>query len=364
MSSYILKTIIISASATLFLVTPYTYAENITGIENNKWLPNGTPSLSSNMSPLLQNSTDSSTENSHSSHTNGNGSLSFNPIFMNTSQGDIDISRFDKENTFLPGTWNVEIYVNSQFMARTPVTFKDMENGQVSPCLTKDIIDLIGFKNDKITPLLKSALELHECIALTDFVPSTEVNYDHSVQRLTINTPQALVGYKPRGYVNPSLWERGINALLVSYNANYFMSRSNGTNYKSAFVGVNSNLNLGTWSFHHTGNYSWNEQNGHDYTSTYNYLQRIITTIKGVVQVGDVLTTGQLFDSQPLRGIQLFSDEKMLPDSQRGFAPTIRGVAKSNARVIIRQDGQVIHEIAVPPGPFEINDLYPSGYGG
>ncbi|WP_109392140.1 FimD/PapC N-terminal domain-containing protein [Proteus cibi] len=256
MSSYILKTIIISASATLFLVTPYTYAENITGIENNKWLPNGTPSLSSNMSPLLQNSTDSSTENSHSSHTNGNGSLSFNPIFMNTSQGDIDISRFDKENTFLPGTWNVEIYVNSQFMARTPVTFKDMENGQVSPCLTKDIIDLIGFKNDKITPLLKSALELHECIALTDFVPSTEVNYDHSVQRLTINTPQALVGYKPRGYVNPSLWERGINALLVSYNANYFMSRSNGTNYKSAFVGVNSNLNLGTWSFHHTGNYS------------------------------------------------------------------------------------------------------------
>lgn len=364
MSSYILKTIIISASAAFFLIAPYTYAENITEIENNKWLPNGTPVLSTNTSPLLQNNTASSTENNEPSHTNGINSLSFNPIFMNTSQGEIDISRFDKENTFLPGTWNVEIYVNSQFMTRTTVTFKDMENGQVSPCLTKDIIGLIGFKSDKITPLLKSALELHECIALTDFVPSTDVNYDHSVQRLTINTPQALVGYKPRGYVSPSLWERGINALLVSYNANYFMSRNNGTNYKSAFVGVNSNLNLGTWSFHHTGNYSWNEQNGHDYTSTYNYLQRIITTIKGVVQVGDVLTTGQLFDSQPLRGIQLFSDEKMLPDSQRGFAPTIRGVAKSNARVIIRQDGRVIHEITVPPGPFEIDDLYPSGYGG
>ncbi|WP_193016020.1 fimbria/pilus outer membrane usher protein [Proteus sp. FME41] len=362
MSSYILKTIIISAGVT-FLVAPYTYAENIT-VTDNKWLSNGNSSLSTNTSSLLPN-TSSVPSNGNNAPSNGNGSTSFNPIFMNTTQGgDIDISRFDKADAILPGTWNVEIYVNNHFVALEPITFKEMANREVEACLTKDIIGLVGLKDEKTPPLLKSALELYECVEFSKFVPSSDIKYDHSIQRLNINVPQALVGYKPRGYVSPSLWERGINAILVSYNANYFMSRNNGTEYKSAFSGITGTVNLGTWSYHHTGNYSWNEQTGHDYTSTYNYLERIITTIQGVVQIGDVLTTGQLFDSQPLRGIQLFSDDKMLPDSQRGFAPTIRGVARTNARVIIRQDGRVIHEAVVPPGAFEIDDLYPSGYGG
>lgn len=37
----------------------------------------------------------------------------------------------------------------------------------------------------------------------------------------------------------------------------------------------------------------------------------------------------------------------MLPDSQRGFAPTIRGVAHSNARVSVRQHGYTIYETYV-----------------
>lgn len=356
MSSYILKTIIISAGVT-FLVAPYTYAENITVTENNKWLSNGNSSLSATLS---QNDNDLPP----APISNGNNSTSFNPIFMNTAQGDIDISRFDKADAILPGIWNVELYVNKHFVGLESITFREMANREVEACLTKDIIDLVGLKDEKTPPLLKSALELHECIELAKFIPSSSVKYDHSIQRLNIDVPQILVGYKPRGYVSPSLWDRGINALLLGYNGNYFMSRNNGKEYKSAFAGITGTLNLGAWSYHHTGNYSWNEQTGHDYTSTYNYLQRIITTIQGVVQVGDMLTKGQLFDSQPLRGIQLFSDDKMLPDSQRGFAPTIRGVAKTNARVIIRQDGHIIHETVVPPGAFEIDDLYPSGYGG
>ncbi|MCW9689525.1 fimbria/pilus outer membrane usher protein [Proteus terrae] len=369
MSSYILKTIIISAGATFFLVAPYTYAENITVTEKNKWLPNSNRALSSvNTLPahVATQSLPASINGNNLPTTNGNNNTAttFNPIFMNTSQSDIDISRFDKENSILPGTWDVDVYVNNHFIAKQKITFREMTNQKVEPCLTKDTMSLINIKDDKQSPLLKSAMELHECIELVNIVPSTAVTYDPSIQRLNVEVPQALVGYKPRGYVSPSLWDRGINALLVNYNANYFTSRNNGTNYDSAFAGIDSHVNLGTWSFHHTGNYSWDENNGHDYTSTYNYLERIITTIRGVVQIGDVLTTGQLFDSQPLRGIQLFSDEKMLPDSQRGFAPTIRGIAKTNARVIIRQDGRVIHETVVSPGPFEIDDLYPSGYGG
>lgn len=54
----------------------------------------------------------------------------------------------------------------------------------------------------------------------------------------------------------------------------------------------------------------------------------------------------------------------MLPDSMKGYAPVVRGIAKSNAQITIRQSGYVIYQSYVPPGPFEINDLYPTSGSG
>lgn len=54
----------------------------------------------------------------------------------------------------------------------------------------------------------------------------------------------------------------------------------------------------------------------------------------------------------------------MLPDSMKGFAPTIRGIAKSHAQVTIRQNGYVIYQSYVPPGAFAINDLFPTSSSG
>ncbi len=62
--------------------------------------------------------------------------------------------------------------------------------------------------------------------------------------------------------------------------------------------------------------------------------------------------------------MRLSTDDRMLPDSLRGYAPTVRGIANSNAKVSIRQNGVLLYETNVAPGPFEINDLYPTGYGG
>jgi len=42
----------------------------------------------------------------------------------------------------------------------------------------------------------------------------------------------------------------------------------------------------------------------------------------------------------------------------------VRGIAQSNARVSISQLGQEIYQSNVPPGPFVIDDLYPTGISG
>lgn len=54
----------------------------------------------------------------------------------------------------------------------------------------------------------------------------------------------------------------------------------------------------------------------------------------------------------------------MLASSLRGYAPVVRGVADTNALVQIRQNGNLLREVSVPAGPFVIDDLFPTGYGG
>ncbi len=54
----------------------------------------------------------------------------------------------------------------------------------------------------------------------------------------------------------------------------------------------------------------------------------------------------------------------MLPDSLRGFAPVIRGIAQSNAQVTIKQNGYIIYQSYVAPGAFTISDLYPTSGSG
>lgn len=84
----------------------------------------------------------------------------------------------------------------------------------------------------------------------------------------------------------------------------------------------------------------------------------------GELTAGDSYTPSALFDSLPFRGLQLASDDNMLPDSMKGFAPTIHGIARSNAQVTIRQNGYIINQRYVPPGAFTINDLYPTAASG
>lgn len=54
----------------------------------------------------------------------------------------------------------------------------------------------------------------------------------------------------------------------------------------------------------------------------------------------------------------------MLPYSLRGFAPRVSGIAATNARVSVSQNGNVVYQTYVALGPFSIDDLYQTGQAG
>lgn len=87
------------------------------------------------------------------------------------------------------------------------------------------------------------------------------------------------------------------------------------------------------------------------------YLERGFAQLLGTLRVGDMYTSSDIFDSVRFSGVQLFRDMQMLPNSKQNFTPRVQGIAQSNALVTIEQNGFVVYQKEVPPGPFAITDL-------
>lgn len=51
--------------------------------------------------------------------------------------------------------------------------------------------------------------------------------------------------------------------------------------------------------------------------------------------LGEIYLDSNVFDSYRFTGINLASDERMLPPNLQGYAPEVRGIAKSNAKITV-----------------------------
>ncbi|MDF5750894.1 fimbria/pilus outer membrane usher protein, partial [Klebsiella quasipneumoniae] len=99
------------------------------------------------------------------------------------------------------------------------------------------------------------------------------------------------------------------------------------------------------------------------WNSNQTYLQPPSPQINSIVSGGQIFTNCEFFDTIGLRGVNLATDDNMCPDGLRSYASEIRGVSQSNTLVTVRQGSNLIYQTTVPPGPFTLQDVYPSGYG-
>lgn len=292
--------------------------------------------------------------------------VEFDPSFLNIGSSDkIDLSRFANGAAALPGIYQAEVFVNNQSIGNQSIEIKTREDKTVFPCITSELIKSMNLDYSKLPEKTLDPFKKGEkYLDLERQIPDSRAVFNSSEQRLDIFIPQIYVEQIARGSVNPALWDSGIPAAVLGYDINTYSSRSNGVEYNSAYAGMNAGLNIGAWYLRHNGYYSWTQNGIKEYSSINTYLQRDISQIKGRAIIGESNTSGQVFDTLPYKGVGLVSDERMLPESLRGYAPDIRGIAHSNARVTVRQGEQIIYQKSVTPGAFLINDLYPTGYGG
>ncbi|EEQ4379596.1 fimbrial biogenesis outer membrane usher protein [Escherichia coli] len=144
-----------------------------------------------------------------------------------------------------------------------------------------------------------------QCLTFEQLVQGGSYTWDIGVFRLDFSVPQAWVEELESGYVPPENWERGINAFYTSYYVSqYYSDYKASGNSKSTYVRFNSGLNLLGWQLHSDASFSKTNNN-----------------------------------------------------------PGVQGIAQSNALVTIEQNGFVVYQKEVPPGPFAITDLQLAGGG-
>src|SRR5450830_407233 len=151
---------------------------------------------------------------------------------------------------------------------------------------------------------------------------------------------------------------------MLGYDFNANRSKAQSGQYESAYMGLNAGLNVGDWRLRHNGSFRWQTQDGGKYQQINTFAQRDLTGLKSQLTVGESNTSGEIFDTLAYRGVEVASDDRMLPDALRGYAPVVRGIARTNARVSISQGGNLLLQTTVSPGAFAIDDLYATGYGG
>lgn len=292
----------------------------------------------------------------------------FNPELVeldNPGTEKVDLSGFES-GAQAPGNYHVDVVLDDQLVDTRDIMFVLLkERGdeeKLVPCLSIEQLTSWGVKTG-LFPALKGETS---CANLSA-IPQASTDFQFAMQRLVLSIPQAAISAQARGSVPPDRWDEGINAALLNYSlsgANNWAKNNNSSNSDSQYANLRPGVNIGPWRLRNYTTWSRDSQ-GHDaWDTVYTYAQRTIIPLKSQLTLGDSSAPADVFDSIPFRGGQLASDDDMLPDSLKGYAPVVRGIARTNAQVIIRQNGYQIYQSFVAPGAFEITDMYPTGGAG
>lgn len=249
-------------------------------------------------------------------------------------------------------TNNVYLIINDNFKGELAVNLG--LDGQ--PCINAPLLREWGIRDAAI--VMETTPE--GCI-LPDVLSARKIGvfYEPIAQLLTVDIPAGMLGDSKLA----GRWDDGINAAFVNYQFNY--GHYAGENYRdtqrheSLYVDITTGVNVGPWRLRYQpvyqkeiwGNPTWHTERALAY--------RDIKAWRATLTLGDSVTPSVLFDNVRFRGISLVSDSRMLPDGLRQFSPWVRGFARSNAEVRVRQNGEIIYQTFVSPGAFVLKDVYP-----
>ncbi|MDG9885526.1 fimbrial biogenesis outer membrane usher protein [Pseudomonas sp. GD04058] len=269
--------------------------------------------------------------------------------------GALALDSLASQRTLAPGSYPVEVLVNGDSLGQHQVDFSASPRGGLQPCLDAELVGQLGIRPDSLE---QPGQLLDECVDLPAVVKGAQVDFDGSRLQLAISIPQFYLRRDASAGLSQDDWNHGINAAFLNYQVAAQEGRNRFAGATSSQdLNLGTGLNLGPWRLRSNQSLRQDEDGKRRWTSAYTYLQRDLPGTHANLTLGETFTNGDVFRSVPISGALVASDLGMLSDRQQGYAPIVRGVAYTRARLEIRQNGYPIYTTYVSPGPYQIDDL-------
>lgn len=294
---------------------------------------------------------------------NGAEEFQFNTEVLDLKDREnLDLGVFASANFIMPGQYSLMVHMNRDTLAEFPIDYLPADDDPKSSvaCLSPALVKELGLKEH----VLKSLTWWHDgaCLNLSS-VPGMQARGSLSTSALYVSIPQDQLEYTAANWDPPSRWDDGIAGVLFDYNLNaQTTERKQGKGRTDNLSGNGTaGINLGAWRLR--GDWQSQMQRSADQPSQQQfawsrfYALRAVPSLRSNLILGEDYLDSNLFGSFRYTGGNLSSNDNMLPPNLRGYAPEISGVARTNARVVIRQQGRVLYDTQVPPGAFRIQDL-------
>ncbi|PZD63003.1 pilin outer membrane usher protein SafC [Pantoea ananatis] len=260
-----------------------------------------------------------------------------------------------------PGTYRLDVLLNGEQVDSRDITLRLVSRSdgtrELQPCLSTAQLLRWGVKVDAFPGLIQAEGST-TCVRLAA-IPQAAVTADVAALQLRLDIPQAALQPHYGGLAPEALRDDGITAFLMNYSAGTSRTDGGGAVQSSSWAQLQPGLNAGPWRVRS----SWNWQSGGRWQRAYSYAVRGLSRLKSRLSLGERTTPGDVFDGVPFTGVMLATDEAMIPAGERSFTPAVSGVARTRARIEVRQNGYLLKTLQVAPGPFDIQDL-PAGSGG
>ncbi len=273
----------------------------------------------------------------------------------------INLESLEKTDYHIPGVYKVNVIVNGKDIGMKSLSFIDCGK-KLCPELSIGLLKEIGVKTESFPGL--ASLGEQEIISQPDkYIKQASAELDLSTLTLMLSFPQAAMRSQIKGDISSDLWDDGMPMFFTNYHLTGMQSWNKNQSEQNQYLNLRSGFNLGPWRIRHNSYYNRTGTTS-EWKSLKTYAERDIRPLKSRLVLGETSTDSMVFDSFTFNGVKLMSDSQMLPDSQQGFSPIVRGIAMTHARVEVHQKDNLIYQTFIPPGAFEITDIYPSNLNG
>lgn len=290
--------------------------------------------------------------------------VEFDETFLNSVAEKVDINSFKRNDYFKSGFYDSDIYLNDILIKRDKIFLEVNSNKKIISVIDLNTLQSFGLdlkkvpNNTELSNLIKIDSQ-----SIVSLIPGSSMNFEMNNLELKISIPQAYLAHAT-DRVDNSLWDSGMSAFFSDYQSNFYKSKN--YNIENEFFNINfrNGFNLAGWRFRNESTLNGGSNTKYEFRSNRLYAERDINFLKSKISIGELYTSGEIFESSRFKGFQISSELGMLSNSELSYAPVVRGIAETNAMVEIRQNGYVIYSNSVPPGPFEFRDLNTSGSNG